>query len=674
MRILEGLAAFLLLAGLAAAQPAPASGIDRSNLDPACKPCDDFWRYADGGWLDKNPIPARFPSWGTASMLAQENRGRLRSLLDEAAGDASAQPGSDEQKIGDLYSSCMDADSIDALGFRPLQPDLDRVAAIHSAADLQAALTAFQLVGRIGPLALMATQDYKDSKETIASLLAGGLSLPDRDYYFKKDPRAQNLRDEFLKHVAKMLELAGDTPEAAAAEARTVMSFETELARANLTLVARRDPDATYHRMNLAGLAELASNYEWKMLLREFDLPESTPVNVTEPAFVKTFSHQLDAVPLADWKTWLRWRLFHDAASDLAKPFRDEDFHFSKTVLTGVTEQQPRWELCTARVDAELGDALGQIFVRKYFPPESKRRMQELVANLRATLGESIEKADWLAPETRKNAAAKLEAFYAKIGYPDRWRDYSAVTIARKSYFANVRATSLNNRLYRLSKIGKPLDRNDWGMTPSTVNAYYSATRNEIVFPAGILQPPFFTPGADDAVNYGAIGAVIGHEMGHGFDDQGSKFDAAGNLTGWWTADDRKKFETRAACVADQFDGIDVGEGQHHQGRLVLGEAMGDLGGLTLAYRAYHRSLGGKEAPVIDGFTGDQRFFLAFARTWSTQFRPEAARMQLATNPHPLPKYRCNATLQNMPEFQKAFGCKPGDAMVRPAEKQCKLW
>ena len=674
MSIRRGLAVLFVFGGLAATQQAPKGGIDRSDLDPTCKPCEDFWRYANGGWIDKNPIPARFPSWGAFPMLAQQNRERLRIILDAAAQNTSATPGSNEQKIGDLSASCLATDSIDAAGFRPLQPDLDRVAAIQTAADLKAALNALQRVGRVGPLVLFATQDYKNSKETIAAVFASGLSLPDRDYYFTDDERNKNIRDEFVKHVAKTLGLAGDAPETAAAEARTVMSFETALAKATMTRVQRRDPYATYHRLDLAGVAELAPGYDWKMLLGEFNLPDSTPVNVSEPEFVKTVGHQVDTVPLADWKTWLRWRLFNDAASDLSKPFRDEDFYFSKTVLTGVKEQEPRWETCAKEVDGDLGDALGQIFVEKYFPPESKRRMQELVHNLRATLGDSLEKADWLDPETRKNAAAKLEAFYSKIGYPDRWRDYSTVSISRKSYFENARVAGLGNYLYRLSKIGKPLDRNDWGMTPPTVNAYYNPGRNEIVFPAGILQFPFFSAGADDAVNYGAIGAVIGHEMGHGFDDQGSKFDAAGNLTPWWTPDDRKKFDARATCVSDQFDSIDVGGGLHHKGRLVLGEAMGDLGGLTLAYRAYHRSLEGKEPPVIDGFTGDQRFFLSFARIWATQFRPEAARLQLDTNPHPLPKYRCDATLANMPEFQKAFGCKLGDAMVRPAEQRCKLW
>ena len=673
MRIIQGLAALFLLGSLAAAQQTPASGIDRSYLDPACKPCDDFWRYADGGWIDKNPIPARFPSWGTAPVLAQQNREHLHAILD-AAQSSSAKPGSNEQKIGDLYASCLDTASIDALGFQPLKPHLDRVAAIQSPADLKAALVAFDRLERPGPFDLVAIQDFKSSKDTIAGIAAGGLSLPDRDYYVKDDERSKHIREEFLKHVAKMLELAGDSPESAAASAAPVLSFETTLAQATLTRVARRDPYATYHRMNLAGVSELAPNFDWKALLAQLKLPESTPVNVGEPEFLKAFSHQLDAVPLADWKTWLRWRFFDGAASDLAQPFRDEDFHFNRTVLNGVTEQQPRWEICTTTVDRELGDALGELFVRQYFPPRSKQRMQELVANLRAALGEELARADWLAPETRKNAAAKLEAFYAKIGYPDKWRDYSGVTITRKSYFDDITATTLDNRLYRLSKIGQPFDRNDWGMTPPTVNAYYNPPRNEIVFPAGILQPPLFDGAADDAINYGAIGAIIGHEMGHGFDDQGSKFDASGNLTNWWTPDDRKKFEQRAACVIGQFNSIDVGGGLHHKGELVVGEAMGDLGGLTLAYRAYHNSLHGKEAPVIDGFTGDQRFFLAYARAWASQMRPEAARMLLDSNPHPLPKFRCNATLQNMPEFQKAFGCKQGDAMVRPSDQQCKLW
>jgi putative endopeptidase len=380
-------------------------------------------------------------------------------------------------------------------------------------------------------------------------------------------------------------------------------------------------------------------------------------------------------VPLSDWKTWARWRIVSRAAEHLSKAFRDQDFHFSSTVLRGVKEQQPRWELCTNTLDRSLGDAVGQLYVRRYFPPEAKRRALELVENLRAALSEQLDSSEWLAAETRKNAVAKLAAFTAKIGYPDRWRDYSGVKIGRGSYFENVRAAALANRLYNLAKIGKPLDRNDWGMTPPTVNAYYNSLRNEIAFPAGILQPPFFDMSADDAINYGAIGAVIGHEMGHGFDDQGSKFDAEGNLKNWWTAEDRAKFEARAACVVEQFDTLDVGEGLRHNGKLVVGEALGDLGGLTLAYKAYQRSLRGKPAPpAIDGFTADQRFFLAFARGWAGQHRPEAQRLRLNTDPHPLYKFRANGTLQNMPEFHKAFHCQPGDPMVRPPDKQCKLW
>jgi len=390
---------------------------------------------------------------------------------------------------------------------------------------------------------------------------------------------------------------------------------------------------------------------------------------------MKRLEQQMTTTPLADWKTWLRWRLVSTAASTLSKAFADEDFRFSSTVLNGVKEQQPRWQTCANTIDATMGDALGELFVKKHFPPDAKKRMLDLVENLRGTLREELQNAAWLDPATRASAVAKLNAFVPKIGYPDKWRDYGQVQIAPKTYFANVRSAALVNRKYQLAKIGKPVNRNDWGMTPPTVNAYYSPVQNEIAFPAGILQPPMFDMQADDAVNYGAIGAVIGHEMGHGFDDQGSKFDAEGNLKNWWTAEDRKKFDERAGCVIEQFNTLDVGEGLRHTGKLVVGEAMGDLGGLTLAYRAYRRTLKGKpEPPVVDGFTADQRFFLAFARVWASQDRPESMRLRLNTDPHPLGKFRANGTLMNMPEFHKAFQCKQGDPMVRPAESRCKLW
>jgi predicted metalloendopeptidase len=664
---------FLLTLCLAATLPAQKSGIDKAGLDTSCKPCDDFWRYANGGWIDKNPIPARFARWGTMAVVNEGNRERLKTIL-ESAEASKAAAGTPERQIGDLYGACMDTAAIDARGVQPIQAELDKVAAIRDVAGLKAALVEFQKAATIGPFGIYAQPDLKNSKEMIANVGAGGISLPDRDYYFKDDARSRQIREEFLKHVEKIFTLLGEKPETAAAGARTVMQFETALAGAMMTNVQRRDPYARYHKMDLAGLNALTPAFDWKPVLKLFDLPETTPLNATEPEFLKKFNAQLTAAPLEDWKTWLRWRLVNGAADYLSKPFRDAEFAFSGTVLTGVKEQLPRWQQCANTVDRTLGDALGQVFVAKYFPPAAKQRMQQLVENLRAALREQLQNAEWLEPETRKNAVAKLNAFVAKIGYPDRWRDYSKVRIDRGAFYESIRAAALNNRMYQIGKIGKPIDRNDWGMTPPTVNAYYNPAMNEIAFPAGILQPPLFDMTADDAVNYGAIGAVIGHEMGHGFDDQGSKFDAEGNLKNWWTPEDRKKFEARAACIIDEYNTLEVGDGLHHNGKLVVGEALGDLGGLTLAYKAYHRALQGKPGPVLDGFTADQRFFLSFARVWAAEDRPESMRLRLNTDPHPLPKWRAIGTLQNMPEFQKAFGCKPGDPMVRPAEKQCKLW
>ncbi len=657
-------------ASLVFAQP---SSFDKSSLDPTCKPCDDFWRFTNGGWLDKNPIPARYPSWGTLSTLTEGNRERLRAILETAA-KSNALAGTAERKIGDLYASCMDTAAIDARGVAPLQHDFARIAAVQSVEQLATLLASLQRTSNIGPVGLRGGQDLKNSKDVIINIGGAGLSLPDRDYYFKDDPRSKEIRDKFLVQVAKTFVLLGDAPESASASAKVILAFETGLAGATMTNVQRRDPYARYHKVDFAGLAALTPAFDWKPVFAQFKLSESTPINVGEPEYLKKFNAQLTAVPIAEWKTWLRWRLIDSAAPSLSKPFVDLDFAFN-TVLTGVREQQPRWQTCVATVDRNLGEALGEVFVQKHFPPEAKRRMNELVENLRVTLREELTNASWLEPATRQAAVAKLNAFVAKIGYPDKFRDYSKVVIDQAKYYENLRAAALNERLYGLAKIGQPVNRNDWGMTPPTVNAYYSPLMNEIAFPAGILQAPMFDMQADDAMNYGAIGAVIGHEMGHGFDDQGSKFDAEGNLKNWWTAADIEKFNARRDCVIDQFNTLEVGDGLHHNGKLVVGEALGDLGGLTLAYKAWQRSLKGKPAPeTVDGFIPEQRFFLAFARVWGTQYRPESTRLQLNTNPHPLGKFRAIGTLQNMPEFHKAFSCKQGDPMVRPTDKQCKLW
>jgi putative endopeptidase len=678
---------FALFLSLTLAVPAAAppghSGVEPASFDKSCKPCDDFWRYANGGWVDKNPIPARHSTWGTVSVLVEANRERLRTIL-EAAALSKAAAGSNERKIGDFYSSCMDTASIDSAGLQPVKPYLDRIARIATPADVATAAIGFQQIslqaGRpgapvpsVGPLLIGVTQDYKNSSETLADLDAGGLSLPEREYYFKTDEKSQGIRDEFVRHVAAMLVLSGVKAENAATQAQSVLTFETALAESRLTLVARRDPNSSYHKMDWAGVEALAPGFNWQALIKVLGIPPAQPVNVSEPKFVERLQAQLTQAPVEDWKTWLRWRVLRTAAYGLAKPFEDEAFRFDK-ILTGVTEPLPRWQRCATAADGALGEALGELFVRKHFPAKAKARMSELVENLRAALREEIENSAWMAAETRKNAIAKLTSFRSKIGYPDRWRDYSKVSIAPGSYLDNIRSATAASRAHDFNKVGKPLDRNDWGMTPPTVNAYYDPLMNEIAFPAGILQPPLFDLDADDAVNYGAIAAVIGHEMGHGFDDQGAKFDAEGNLKNWWTPADLEQFEARGQCVVQQFDSIDVGEGLRHNGKLVVGEALGDLGGLTLALKAYRRALEGKPGPVLDGFTAEQRFFLSFTRLWAASERPAVRRLRLNTDPHPLAKFRANGTLQNMPDFHRAFQCKPGDAMVRPAGKQCKLW
>jgi endothelin-converting enzyme/putative endopeptidase len=617
----------------------------------------------------------------------------MRVILEAAAADLTAASGSNLRKMGDLYASCMDTTSIDARGLAPLQPDFRRISAIGSRTDLGAALASFQRVARpvwpdngvvVGAFRLTSGLDAKNPSRVIARAverdvpgLSGTsiLSLPDRDYYFKNDAKSQEVRGAFVQHGARMLELTGTPPEIAERQAKTIMAFETALAESVMNNADRRDPDKTYHLMDSAELNALTPNFDWAQLLREVGLPPSTPVNVAEPALLTKFNQLLTTVPLDDWKVWLRWRVLKISAPYLSKPIADEEFHFVGTVLTGVQESRPRWQTCAAVVDRNLSDVLGQAFVERHFPSEAKRRMVLLVENLRAAMRDELEQSVWMQPETKKNAVLKLNALSLKVGYPDRWRDYSALAMDRTTYFENVRAAWMHRQRYELAKIGKPVNRTDWNMTPPTVNAASNPLRVDITFPAGILQPPFFDMNADDAANYGAIGAVIGHEIGHQFDDSGSKYDAAGALKNWWTAEDRKEFNARAACVVDQFNAFEVGDGLHHNGKLVLGEALGDLGGVETAYKAYRRSLVGKpEPPVMNGFTGDQRFFIAFARVFGEASRPEAMRQQLNTNPHPLGRFRVIGTLQNMPEFQRAFQCKSGDAMVRPPQQQCKLW
>ena len=664
-----------------------ATGIDRSTIDTTCKPCDDFWRYANGAWIDKNPVPASKSSWGTMAVMAEANRERSRTIL-EAAVTGKAPAGSNERKIGDFYASCMDTAAIDKRGLTPLQKDLDRVAGIQSAKDVAAVIVALQGTagkggnsgdgggpgGSIGPVGLSGGADLKNSKDIIANIGGSGLSLPDRDYYFKTDAKSVQTREAFLKHAAEMFVLLGDTPEVAAANAKTVMAVETPLAEATKARADRRDPYSRYHKMDFAALAALTPDFDWKPLFTNLGVATTTAINVGEPDYLKKFNAQLTAVPAADWKTWLRWRVIDSAAPNLSKPFAEAAFRFNSGVLSGVKEQPARHEFCGAAVDRMMGEALGEVWVRKHFTPEAKRRMSELVENLRATLREELQAAEWLTPETRKNAVAKLEAFTPKVGYPDRWRDYSSVNVNPQSFYENMRAAGSFQRQYQLAKIGQPVNRNDWGMTPPTVNAYYSSSLNEIVFPAGILQPPLFDVTAGDELNYGAIGAVIGHEMGHGFDDQGSKSDWQGIQRNWWTDEDRARFDARTKALVAQYNSYCPLEGHCVNGQLGLGENIGDLGGLSMAYTAYKLSLNGQEAPVIDGLTGDQRFFLAWAQVWKSKYRDEAMINQVKVGPHSPPQYRINGPLRNLNEWYQAFDVKPGDALYLKPEDRVRIW
>jgi putative endopeptidase len=669
-------AAVLFLAALiafpAAGRPPGSGGFEPSEMDTSASACRDFYRYAVGGWLQKNPLPADYPSWGAFNELAERNRDALRQIL-ERLEKSDAPPGSDERKLGDFYGSCMDEAAIEAQGARPLAEDLRRVSAITTLPELEAEIARLQTFGVNAAFQFGSEQDRKDSESVISSAAQGGLGLPERDYYTKTDKESKALRAKYLSHIAKLLALAGEKKAAASAHAKTVLAFETKLALASMTPIEQRDPIATFHKLEAPALAKLTPNFSWSSYLKAIGAPEKIAVNVQQPKFFQQFSKQLTGEPLSAWKIYLKWQLLSAAAPYLSKAFVDEDFDFNERTLLGTQQILPRWKRCVSATDQAMGFALGRLYVAQYFPPDSKVRMDRLVKNLIAALSDDLTTLPWMGEATRKAALEKLSAFAQKIGYPDRWRDYSALAIAKGPYVSNVMAGTLFEFRRDLAKIGKPVDRTEWGMTPPTVNAYYNPLKNEIVFPAGILQPPFFDAKEDDAVNYGAIGAVIGHEMTHGFDDQGRKFDAKGNLTDWWTKEDAAQYEARAACVEKQFSGYEVEPGLYEKGQLVLGESIADLGGLSIAYRAMRKALEGKPEPApIDGLTADQRFFLGWARVWATNDRPEFARLMVNVNPHPLDRFRAIGPPSNMPEFAKAFSCKAGDPMVRA--EACRIW
>jgi len=660
-----------LAIGSAALAAPDVHGINPADMDPSVPACQDFNLYGNGGWLKANPIPSDQSYWGSFTILEENNRESLHKVLEKVSKAANA-PGTDDQKVGDFYWTCMDETAIEAQGIAPLKGELAAIDKISTVADLQAEIARLQMAGVNAVFNFGSDQDRKDASEVIVGAYQGGLGLPDRDYYLKTDDESKKLRDEYVAHVTKMFGLMGESPAKSAEDAKSVMALETRLAEASMTRVERRDPDKTYNRKSLAELAALTPNFSWTAYLKTIGAPPVAAANVGQPAYFQAFNKELLATPLPQWKTYLRWHLIHAAAASLSKKFVDEDFAFYGKTLQGTPENEVRWKRCVSATDNAIGFALGKAYVRDYFPPEAKARADAMVKNLIAALREDLSTLPWMGEATRKAALAKLDAFTPKIGYPDKWRDYSALKIDRGPYVLNLQRANEFDFHRDLTKVGKPVDRTDWEMSPPTVNAYYSAQKNEIVFPAGILQPPFFDAQADDAVNYGAMGAVIGHEMTHGFDDQGRKFDAQGNMREWWTPEDLKNYEERSKCIEQQYDSY-VYEGQHVNGKLVLGEATADLGGLSIAYRAYQSSLAGKPAPAaIDGMTGDQRLFLAWARVWAANIRPELAKLLMNTNPHPLSQFRAIGPPSTMPVFAKAFGCKPDDPMVR--KDLCQIW
>jgi putative endopeptidase len=647
-------------------------GFDVSNLDRTVQACQDFNQFANGGWKAKNPIPAAYSRWGRFELLEEQNLSVLHEILDALMKKKAFAKGN-EQKIADFYGSCMDEQKIEAEGIKPLEPELQRINQINDLPSLEDEIARFHTHRIPALFGFGAAQDFKQSTQIIAQAVQAGLGLPDRDYYLSDDQKSKQTRDEYVKHVARTFELMGDSPDRAAVEAGTVMRIETKLAENSSTRVQRRKPEANYHPMLKTQMIALTPDFDWSRYFRDIGLPEIAKVNVAQPDFFKAADKLLTSIPIEDWKMYLRWHLVNAASNTLSSKFVAESFNFNGKYLQGTTEMLPRWKRCVASTDRVLGEALGQLYVDKTFTPQAKARAQMMVQNLIAALRDDLTTLSWMSDETRKKAIAKLDAFVRKIGFPDKWRNYEALQISRGPYYNNAVSSGEFEFKRTLGKIGKPVDRTEWGMTPPTVNAYYNPSLNEIVFPAGILQPPFYDPKADDAFNYGGIGAVIGHEMTHGFDDQGAKFDADGNLVMWWTPDDLKKFNDRTNCVVKQFDSYEVEPGLHQKGELVVGESVADLGGLTVAFAAYQKSLEGKPRPKnIDGFTPEQRFFLGWAQVWAQNIRPEAARLRVATDPHPLGRFRVNGPLSNMPAFAQAFGCQAGDPMVRA--ERCQIW
>ena len=668
MMVMKNLARITLLP--AAAALLSAQSFTPAFMDRTADPCTDFYQYACGGWRAKNPVPADYSRWGRFEELAERNQKLLREILEASASATSRAPV--EQKIGDYYTSCVDEAAVETAALLPLSPELARVEALGNKEDLALLVARLHQLGTGAVFSFSSQPDLKNSAQMIAAVAQGGLGLPDRDYYLNQDARSVELRAKYAAHLQRMFVLAGSAPAAAESRARAVLEIETALAKASLDRVARRDPYKNYNKLTRKELAALTPSFEWERYLSGRSVPAFDSLNVQNPEFMRAVESLVSGQSLENWRAYLSWNLLRTAAPMLPRAFVDENFDFFGRTLSGQKELRPRWKRCIDAVDGDLGEALGQKYVAKYFPPEARKRMLELVAAIERAMETDLKSLDWMSSATRKRALEKLLAVANKIGYPETWRDYGALKIVRGDALGNSLRSNEFNLNYRLEKIGKPVDPKEWSMTPPTVNAYYSPTMNNINFPAGILQPPFFDAMMDDAVNFGGIGAVIAHELTHGFDDQGRQYDAKGNLSDWWTGQDSKEFERRSQCFVDQYAGYTAVDDVKLNGKLTLGENVADNGGVTLALMALRDTLQGKSPQRIDGFTPEQRLFLSWGQVWCQNITDERARLLAATVPHSPGQYRVNGVVSNSPDFQKAFSCKPGQPMVR--QNACRVW
>ena len=647
--------------------------LDVSSMDRSADPCTDFFRYSCGAWLKKNPIPPDQARWDVYGKLAEDNQRFLWGILEQASKPAASRS-LVETEIGDFFHACMDESAVEKAGAAPLKPGLDEIAALKSTRDLAEFLGRehLNISGSHMMFGFGSNQDYSDSSRIIAFATAGGLGLPDRDYYVKTDAKSEETRQKYVEHMQKMFALLGEDPQIAKTHAQTVIAMETALAKVSLTRVEKRDPYKQFHKMTRAQLQALTPAFQWAVYFKTSNVPDTSTINVTEPVFYKELQTLLQSRNLADWKTYLRWHLVHAKAPYLSSPFVTANFDFYNKYLQGLEEMPPRWKRCVRRVDADLGEALGQEFVRKTFGPDTKQRALVMTKGIEAAMESEIRQLPWMGDATKQRALEKLHGIVNKIGYPDKWRDYSSIRIGREDYFGNVeRATAFESRR-ELAKIGKPVDRTEWEMTPPTVNAYYDPQMNDINFPAGVLQPPLFDPKVDDSPNYGDTGATIGHELTHGFDDEGRQFDAKGNLKDWWTKTDAQEFQQRADCVSEQYSSYTIVDDLKINGKLTLGEDVADLGGTFLAYLAWKSATKGQDLQSVDGLSPDQRFFVGMAQWACGDERPETKRMDAITNSHSPLEYRVNGVVSNMPEFGQAFACRVGQPMVRA--KPCKIW